>query len=215
MKLGRVNEGRPDTRRGLTRHERVIAGVNLAYISAFTILALRRENYEFVMYAGVVVLIFALILAKQPVVRFDRVILWGLSLWGLAHMAGGNIGVGDGVLYSVQLIPRILRYDQLVHWFGFGTATLVCFHLLRPRLREEAVGGAVLWFLVIMMGIGVGALNEVIEFASVLSMPETGVGGYENTLWDLVFNTLGAVTAVVVIAVRDRVSSRRGGRIDR
>ncbi len=210
-----MNKNHPDERRGLTRREWVIAGVNLAYTTVFTLLAFRRENYEFVMYAGVVILIFALILAKQPVVRFDGVILWGLTLWGLAHMAGGNIPVSDGVLYSVQLIPRVLRYDQFVHWFGFGTATLVCFHLLRPCLREEAVGGGVLWFLVIMMGIGVGALNEIVEFAAVLLMPETGVGGYENTLWDLVFNTLGAATAVVLIAVRTRPSRRSRSRHDR
>jgi hypothetical protein len=33
-------------------------------------------------------------------------------------------------------------------------------------------------------------------------VPETGVGGYENTLWDLVFNLLGALAAVVVIGLR-------------
>ena len=196
----------------LTPRERVIAGVNAAYISVFSILALHHENYEFMLYAGVVIFIFALILVKQAAVRFDGVILWGLTLWGLAHMAGGNIRVGEDVLYSVQLIPAVLRYDQLVHCFGFGTATLVCFHLLRPRLREDAIGGGVLWFLVILMGIGVGALNEIVEFTAVLLMPETGVGGYENTLWDLVFNLLGAVAAVVLIAARARPSSMNPGR---
>jgi len=108
--------------------------------------------------------------------------------------------VGGGVLYSVQLIPEVLRYDQLVHLFGFGTATLVCFHLLRGYVREGAARGWGFWGLVVLMGMGVGALNEIVEFAAVLTVPETGVGGYENTLWDLVFNTMGAVLAVVYLA---------------
>lgn len=34
---------------------------------------------------------------------------------------------------------------------------------------------------------------------AVLIMPETGVGGYVNTGWDLVANTVGATMAAVVI----------------
>ena len=37
-------------------------------------------------------------------------------------------------------------------------------------------------------GSGFGALNEVVEFIAVLTIPETNVGGYENTGWDLVAN---------------------------
>jgi uncharacterized membrane protein YjdF len=49
--------------------------------------------------------------------------LWGLSLWGLAHMAGGRLTVpagwpveaGGHVLYSLWLFPGRLKYDHLVH----------------------------------------------------------------------------------------------------
>jgi hypothetical protein len=46
---------------------------------------------------------------------------------------------------------------------------------------------------------GFGALNEVIEFIAVLTIPHTNVGGYINTGWDLVFNLLGALTAAAAI----------------
>jgi hypothetical protein len=39
---------------------------------------------------------------------------------------------------------------------------------------------------------GLGALNEVVEFIAVLTLPETNVGGYINTGWDLVYNAIGA-----------------------
>ena len=48
-------------------------------------------------------------------------------------------------------------------------------------------------------GMGLGALNEVVEFAATLLVPETNVGGYLNTGWDLVANTTGATTAAVLI----------------
>jgi hypothetical protein len=48
-------------------------------------------------------------------------------------------------------------------------------------------------------GLGFGALNEVIEFVATLTMPETNVGGYVNTGWDLVANTVGATVAVLLI----------------
>ena len=44
---------------------------------------------------------------------------------------------------------------------------------------------------------GVGALNEIIEFIAVLSVPDNNVGGYYNTVLDIVFNTIGALFAVV------------------
>jgi hypothetical protein len=53
-------------------------------------------------------------------------------------------------------------------------------------------------------GMGFGALNEVVEFVAVLTLPETNVGGYENTGWDLVANLVGCVLAAVLIRLMDR-----------
>jgi uncharacterized membrane protein YjdF len=191
----------------LARNERPILIVNLLYISVFTAMALRHSNYEFVLYAGVVIAIVLSILAMQSRIRFDRAILWGLSIWGLLHMAGGNLAVGDGVLYEVMLIPLIpshdiLRYDQVVHFFGFGVATLVCHHLLRPYLRTDIGRRGLIAVLIVLMGSGLGAVNEILEFMAVIVVPETGVGGYTNTLLDLVFNLAGAVAAVLWLACR-------------
>jgi len=189
----------------LSRSERIIVGVNLVYMAAFTAMALSRANYEFVLYALVVIFIAGVILSYQPRIGFKEGILWGLSIWGLLHMAGGNLRVGGDVLYSLQLIPVVLRYDQLVHAFGFGTATLVCHHLLRPYLRNEPLPWWPLAGLVVLMGSGLGAMNEILEFVAVKVMPETNVGGYNNTLWDLVFNLLGGLTATGLLVRRNRL----------
>lgn len=173
-----------------------------AYMAVFVAISLTRHNDEFILYALVVVGLAVWILRKQRTVQFDSLILWGLSLWGLLHMAGGNLRVGDNVLYNLQLIPVVLRYDQLVHAFGFGVATLACAHILRGMLKPVVPNRLTLIILVTLMGCGVGALNEIVEFIAVKAMPETNVGGYDNTLWDLIFNFFGATIAAVYATTR-------------
>ena len=188
----------------LTRRETPVLIANLVYVPAFTVIALRNLNFEFVLYVGVILIIAAWVVWKQRSVRFDLPILWGLTIWGLLHMAGGNIRVGDDVLYGLQLIPVVLRYDQLVHAFGFGTATLVCHHLLKPYLRDGLDRWRTLSILIVLMGSGLGAINEIIEFIAVKTLPETNVGGYDNTLWDLIFNLIGGLLAVAWLTLRRR-----------
>jgi hypothetical protein len=190
----------------LGKGERPILIVNLIYLPAFTAVALTRSNWEFVLYAGVVLLVALWIFWKQRDVRFDRSTLWGLSLWGFLHMAGGNVPVEDGVLYGLQLVPVLLRYDQLVHLIGFGVVTLVCFHLLRPYLRPDTRHWGALSVLVVLMGSGVGALNEIIEYIVDKIVTESGVGGYDNTLRDLIFNLIGGMLAVLWLTWRRRLA---------
>lgn len=184
-----------------------LAAFTTAYVLGFSAFFAFRENYEFLLYVVVVLLIAGLVVSTQSRTRFDGVILWGLSLWGLLHMAGGGVPAGEGVLYGLTLVPLldaggelvILRYDQAVHLFGFAVATLVVYHLLRPYLSSRP-SWPILIMVVAMAGTGLGVLNEIVEFAAVLILPETGVGGYFNTALDLVFNTLGALAAVFYIA---------------
>lgn len=186
----------------MTRRDLPVIIFSAAYMAVFVAVSWTRHNYEFILYAAVVVAIAAWIVYKQRTVHFDRVILWGLSLWGLLHMAGGNLRVGEGVLYNVQLVPVVLRYDQFVHAFGFTFATLACFHILRGMLKPTVPNRATLMILVVLMGCGLGALNEMVEFLAVKAMPETNVGGYDNTLWDIIFNFFGAMTGAMWVFLR-------------
>jgi putative membrane protein len=183
---------------------------NLAYIGAFGAYYLWQQNSEFLWYIAVLLFFFLLIGITLRRSGFSYPLLWGLSLWGLLHMAGGGIPIGDNVLYAVRLIPVVeqgdlivLKYDQVVHFFGFAIATFVVYHLLSPYLRERT-RKSVLFLTLAAAGMGLGTLNEIVEFAAVLSFPETGVGGYYNTSLDLVFNALGASSAAVWIVAKRR-----------
>jgi uncharacterized membrane protein YjdF len=130
-------------------------------------------------------------------------VLWGLSVWGLAHLAGGVIPLdGDRTLYNAVLGVELFHFDRLVHAFGFGFATVVCGKVLRRWLPEERItaGPAV---LVVLAGLGVGAVNEIVEFAATLILPHTNVGGYVNTGWDLVFDLVGGVVAALWLVGRE------------
>lgn len=170
---------------------------SLAYLLAFLLYAIVRGNFEFIFYSAVVFFFLFLILLKQKTLQLSNGVLWGLSVWGLIHMMGGNIPVGDGVLYNVWIIPpNIFKYDQFVHAFGFGIATVVGWQLLRPYLTAH-IPKARLAILLIMIGLGVGALNEIIEFVATVLVPDTNVGGYVNSMMDLVYDLLGAVIACI------------------
>ncbi|MFP4027741.1 MAG: DUF2238 domain-containing protein [Candidatus Brocadiia bacterium] len=198
----------------LRRREIPVFIFNCIYLVIFGGISLVPPiNYEFVLYAGVIVVFFLLILFSQRKVEFPLFILWGLTSWGFLHMGGGHISVGEGRLYDLVLIPivtrgedAILRYDHVVHTIGFGMATIVCFHLIKGRLRSDK-RGLVLASLVALMGMGLGALNEVIELIVVLVVPESGVGGYYNTTFDLLFNMIGAILAVLLLRVTGYLGS--------
>jgi len=181
------------------------------YLSAAAYFAVRTGNAEFRFYIAVMLVLIAAVGALHARVRLSAGALWCLSVWGGAHMAGGLVPVGEpGVLYNLWLVPGRLKYDQLVHAYGFAVATWVCWEAIRARLAaigdpRPTVGVAVLCALA---GMGLGAANEIVEFAATRLMPETNVGDYENNALDLVFNAIGATIAAVAVRIRGGSAGR-------
>jgi hypothetical protein len=195
----------------LTRGERAVALFTLAYVVAFTAWFLIRGNFEFVVYVITMLILIALVGRSLRSAEYPLPMLWALSVWGLLHMAGGGVPVGDSVLYSAQVIPlspaegewTFLKYDQIVHAYGFGVTAWVLWHLMR-RHYPVLEGTWTIYLFPALAAMGLGAVNEIIEFVAVLSVPETNVGGYVNTALDLVFNAVGAVAAMLIVAATRR-----------
>lgn len=179
----------------------------LAYTLGFGIYYVLIRDYEFLWYIAVLLFFTTFIAATLRKSQLTVSLLWLLSVWGLVHMAGGGIVIGDHVLYGQVLIPitlngdfTLLKFDQLVHAYGFGVVALVSHFLL-----SRAVGTSMsfLWLATVsvLIATGLGAINEIVEFAAVIAIPDTGVGGYFNTSLDLVFNTLGAIAAMILLYI--------------
>jgi hypothetical protein len=143
-------------------------------------------------YAAVMALGAAGAVALHVRVGFSEATLWGLVGFGLGHLAGGMVPVGDGILYQWWLVEDLLRYDNLQHAWGFGFAGRATWEALRPRLapRDEDLP-FVAFVLVVLGAAALGAANEILEYVTTLLLVETNVGGYDNTARDLVANLVG------------------------
>ncbi len=188
------------------RSEWRVGVFTFAYVLIFTVWFFSIGNYEFILYVLTMAGLIWLVATSLRKAEYPPAMLWALSVWGLAHMAGGGLPVGGSVLYNLELLPlvrtenfMILKYDQLVHAYGFGVTAWVLHHLL-TRHFPETRGTATALVFPALASMGLGATNEIIEFAAVLAVPDTNVGGYYNTALDLCFNALGAVVAMALIA---------------
>ena len=168
---------------------------------------------EFRVYLTVVLVSMLVLLSLHRRIGFSPAVIGGLCLLGGLHMAGGLVRVPEGwpadgrhVLYNLWLVPGRLKFDQLVHFYGSAVGTWACWQGLRvgASLRRPKAGPVA---LCVLAGAGLGAINEVAEFVTTRFVPDTNVGGFENTGWDLVANLAGASVAGVVIWANGR---RRG-----
>ncbi len=128
----------PADRAGLLR----VALFSAAYLLAALFGAFATGNGEFVFYIVVMIVLAGVVGIVHFNIGLPESALWALSIWGLAHMAGGLISVPAGwptqgpnqVLYSLWLIPDRLKYDQIVHAYGFGVTTWICWLGLQASL---------------------------------------------------------------------------------
>jgi hypothetical protein len=139
-----------------------------------------------------------------------------LAVDAVAHLAGGLVSVGNDVLYNAALGTRvaalhthILQYDHFVHGFGAFIATLTIWTLLAPPTAADVDRRSVM-AMCVLAGLGVGAINEVVEFLATIFHSAAHIGGYDNTGWDLVSNTIGALAAIPLMHRVPRQSVESG-----
>ena len=131
--------------------------------------------------------------------------------------------------YNPALGTHYLQYDHFAHAYVSFVIVFACWFMLaaphadggnplrppavggnplRPPavggnpLRPPAVGGrrGELVLLAVGAALGLGALNEMIEFIATLAHHGAHAGGYWNTGWDLIANFSGATAAGLVLA---------------
>jgi hypothetical protein len=191
----------------------------VVYLLGATAAAIALGSSEFLLYLGVSPLLIAAVALIHRKIDLPLSLLWALSLLGFVHVLGGLIVLPPGYptagkpyLYNLWLIPGRLKFDQVVHTYGNAIATWLCWHLLRysialvvKRKIQDIPARPAFLLVCFLAGIGVGALNELLEFGATQTVPgDTNVGGYVNTGWDLVSNTLGGLITVLVIWIKRR-----------
>lgn len=188
----------------VTKFEWFLIVFNLLYIIPFTVYYASIKNYEFLGYIAVLVVIFLGIAITLRKTKLDNVILSGLSIWGLLHMAGGGVLVNGAVLYRYIIYEFvrtpdyvILRFDQFVHFYLYVIVAMAAFQILNREVKGKS-SAFLIGFFAALTAMGIGGLNEVVEFMMVLFLDQTGVGGYYNTAWDIVANSLGGIVGAII-----------------
>lgn len=199
-----------------------LLGFTLTYFLGGFVLGRATGNPVFMVYGAVLLLLTGLVLYLHHRFVLKTGLLWALSVWGFLHMAGGLVPVPDGwpiegesrTLYSLWIVPDTVKFDQLVHLYGFGLCTFLCWEVIaRAAFLSHGVKltpNAITMAIVALGGMGIGAANEVAEFFATLHFADARVGGYNNTGWDLVYNSIGAVLASCLIHAKHRRASRAG-----
>lgn len=186
-------------------HHRLLLGFNLLYLLPFSGYYIVIGNYEFIWYIIIMTALIAGVVWLHGRVGLSLKLLWGLSLWGLFHMAGGGLRINGLSLYDTAMFPLwvterfyILKFDQFVHLYLYFLVVFLLYEVI-THYAESRINRYVLYSLITLASIGIGALNEVAEFTAVLVFQDTGVGDYYNNAWDIVFNTLGALGGILVL----------------
>ena len=186
-------------------HRRSVLYFTFAYLLGIFSYTLFLRNWEFQFYVLIVFLVVLCIIRLNRLIRFSTIALWTMSLTGLMHLLGGLVHVPDSwpiigtrhVLYNLWLIPGVLKYDNIIHFYGYAICMWVIWQVCRAILPMKKT-----WLqiaIAVLAANGVGACNEVIEFFAWRVLTETNIGGYADTSWDLIYNFLGSVAAALAV----------------
>ncbi len=184
--------------------------VTYLFLAILIIYFLNKGNFEFLGYAAVVGILYWFVLKLDSKYNLPTYTIWLFVVWVFLHMLGGTIYIIYTRLYDLILIDLvnkggefvILKYDQFVHAFCYFAFSIIIYYILKSHMKPN--NKIPLAIFAILASVGVGMLNEVIEFGMVLfAGAADAVGGYYNTALDLVFNLIGAIIGVWFVSSRE------------
>jgi uncharacterized membrane protein YjdF len=170
----------------------------------FTAFAAARGDRRVIAYLVVVGVLAVAVRSIHRRFGLSTSTVWALAAAGVLHMAGGLLPSPDPhapVLYETWLVTGLFKYDQITHFTVTAVVTMACFQVL-ARLFDANNGPGVRAAVAAVMGVGLGAGNEVFEFLAALRYEDAFVGGLDNVGWDLVFNLAGATSAAMWLGLR-------------
>lgn len=181
--------------------EFAVLSFTLFYLIFFTIYAIIQKNTEFIFYSSILFFVLYLGIIIHKRVQLPEFIIIGFSLFGLLHLLGGNLVLNGTRLYETTFFYNTIRYDNIVHFIGSGLATLAFNVLLYDFFQtEKKVHHTTYYLVLIFMTLGVGTLNEIIEFFAVIFFhAQEEVGDYINNSVDLIYNFIGALAMILLI----------------
>lgn len=137
----------------------------------------------------------------------------------LAHYVGGSVGYVPGPPYRMGLLGMhgingayhvFHWWDHLTHGLGIGASTMGIAYLFDVYQLRRGLGWhpVVIWTAAVLAGLTAGVGVELYEYLGKTAFQTIDQGGYENTMKDIWFNTLGATTGAGLAVTVNRTALR-------
>lgn len=179
--------------------------LTLLTILFFLVAAILEGNLEYIIYGLIDIIVLILLLYNYKEFHFTYPVIIGLIFLLIINALGCTLYIGGTRLYDFWLIPNIFKFDNFAHFYGGFIVTFAVFNWLYPNFEKGFRNKTILFFIVlILVALGLGAANELLELLVVVLFNNNGVGDYINNALDFLFNALGAVTAVLWINIRNK-----------
>lgn len=189
--------------RGLKRNDRLVVFFTLFYLVFFAIYAAIKGNYEFIFYSLIFLLLFELGIYVHKRIQLPALIVVGLSWLGFMHILGGNISIAGARLYDKTFLLGAIRYDNIIHSIGSILGIFVLNELFYFLIEKKTmIERRFYYFSLFLMALGLGLINEIVELMAVVFLnAQAGVGDYLNNAIDLVYNSIGAIVAIIILDI--------------
>jgi len=156
---------------------------------------------EFMFYAVVIILAITALWVWLRRYAFPAWLLVVIELGILLHFAGGLVHFGGARLYDHIYFG--IRYDKYVHFANAFFAALTVQEIF--RIKNLPIN-AFTRFAIYFVALGLGSAIEICEYVVTLTIPQNGVGGYDDNLRDLIANACGGT---LFLALRGRIPGFR------
>lgn len=127
----------------------------------------------------------------------------------------------SGVFGFYSLSPLPIQYDHFTHFLGLFAVSILFFNFFKKYFSENKKNNFLILVAILLVSLGIGSLIEEIEFLGFLEfgtgegllkfggLGDTPLnekvlrdidiigGGWINTMWDLTYNFLGALSGVI------------------
>lgn len=165
------------------------------------------RGYRAVTWIGIVLIALAALLALVqngiddafvPICLFAASVLFLLvqdRLPALFNMLVVVAAFLNAVAWGWNLYDRFLPFDELAHTFTTLVVTLAFGFLIYAPYGNRPW---IFVFSLISLGISFGALWEIIEWVGFYFSAQHGIMGIDDTFFDLIFDSLGAVAAALI-----------------
>jgi hypothetical protein len=147
-------------------------------------------------------------------VRVPHRIQWVITIGLWFHYGGGSLGSPGphdtpGLLgmHGINGAYHVFAWwDNLTHAFGMGSAAMAIAYTLEVYQLRRRLGwnSQLVAILAFTSALAVGVGVELYEFLGKTIFQTIDQGGYENTMWDIVWNMIGATIGTLYAVAFDR-----------